>query len=133
MPPAQGNNYGARNLVDGNDDTAWVEGSSGQGAGDFVVVEFDTPRTVRGVTVRNGYDKNADIFGKNSRVKDVELIFSSGDSLQATLTDQAGAQHVSLNRRSRPNGCSSSFARSIPAGNIRTPPSTGCAWTRNSP
>ena len=98
LPPALGNNYGARNLVDGNDDTAWVEGSSGQGAGDFVVVEFDTPRTVRGVTVRNGYDKNADIFGKNSRVKDVELIFSSGDSLQATLTDQPGAQHVSLSR-----------------------------------
>jgi hypothetical protein len=133
MPPAQGNNYGARNLVDGNDDTAWVEGSSGQGAGDFVVVEFDTPRTVRGVTVRDGYDKNADIFGKNNRVKDVELIFSSGDSLQATLTDQAGAQHVSLNRPVKANGCSSSFARSIPAGNIRTPPSTGCAWTRNSP
>ena len=102
LPPAQGNNYGARNLTDGNDDTAWVEGSSGQGAGDFVVVEFDTPRTVRGVTVRNGYAKNADIFGKNSRVKDVELIFSSGDSLQATLTDQAGAQHVSLSRAVKP-------------------------------
>jgi hypothetical protein len=67
LPPAHGNSYGARNLLDGNDNTAWVEGSSGQGAGDFVVIEFDAPRSVRGVIVQNGYAKNADIFGKNRR------------------------------------------------------------------
>ena len=98
LPPAHGNSYGARNLLDGNDNTAWVEGSSGQGAGDFVVIEFDAPRSVRGVIVQNGYAKNADIFGKNSRVKDVELNFSTGDSMQATLTDQTGEQRINLNR-----------------------------------
>ena len=98
LPPAHGNSYGARNLLDGNDNTAWVEGSSGQGAGDFVVIEFDAPRSVRGVIVQNGYAKNADIFGKNSRVKDVELNFSTGDSMQATLTDQTGERRINLNR-----------------------------------
>ena len=98
LPPAHGNSYGARNLLDGNDNTAWVEGSSGQGAGDFVVIEFDAPRSVRGVIVQDGYAKNADIFGKNSRVKDVELNFSTGDSMQATLTDQTGEQRINLNR-----------------------------------
>jgi uncharacterized protein (DUF1330 family) len=98
LAPAQGNNYGARNLIDGRDDTAWVEGSGGQGEGDFVVIEFDTPRTVRGLTLHNGYAKNADIFGKNSRVKDVELRFSTGDSIDATLTDKMGEQRVSLSR-----------------------------------
>jgi hypothetical protein len=98
LPPAHGNNYGARNLTDGDDSTAWVEGSGGQGAGDFVVVEFDAPRLVGVITLRNGYAKNPDIFGKNSRVKDVELNFSTGDSLQATLTDQTGEQRVNLNR-----------------------------------
>ncbi len=98
LPPAHGNSYGARNLLDGNDNTAWVEGSSGQGAGDFVVVEFDAPRMVRGLTLRNGYAKNPDIFGKNSRVKDVELNFSTGDSMQATLTDQTDEQRINLNR-----------------------------------
>jgi hypothetical protein len=63
-----------------------------------VVVEFDAPRLVRSLTLRNGYAKNADIFGKNSRVKGVELIFSTGDSLQATLTDETGEQRVNLNR-----------------------------------
>ena len=98
LPPAHGNSYGARNLLDGNDNTAWVEGSGGQGAGDFVVIEFDAPRSVRGVIVQNGYAKNADIFGKNSRVKDVELNFSNGDNMQATLTDRTGEQRINLNR-----------------------------------
>jgi F5/8 type C domain len=98
LPPAHGNSYGAHNLIDGADDTAWVEGSGGQGVGDFVVLEFDRVRAVRGLTIRNGYAKNSDIYGKNSRVKDVELRFSTGDTLQAALTDSTGEQHVSLNR-----------------------------------
>ncbi|MGH6826628.1 NADase-type glycan-binding domain-containing protein [Methyloceanibacter sp.] len=98
LAPAHGLSYGARNLIDGNDNTAWVEGSNGQGAGDFVVIEFDTPRLVRGLTMWNGYAKNADIFGKNSRVKDVVLNFSTGDSLRATLTDGTGEQRVNLSR-----------------------------------
>jgi hypothetical protein len=98
LAPTQGTRYGASNLIDGNDDTAWVEGSGDQGIGDFVVVEFDTPRSVRGIILHNGYAKNADIFAKNGRVKDVEITFSTGDKLQATLTDSMGEQRVDLNR-----------------------------------
>jgi len=98
LPPAHGNIYGPRNLTDGDDTTAWVEGSNGQGLGEFVVLEFDSARPVRGLTIRNGYDKSPDIFGKNSRVKDIELHFSTGDSLEATLKDGPGPQHVELSR-----------------------------------
>ncbi len=98
LTPAQGSSYGPRNLADGDDKTAWVEGSNGQGLGEFVVLEFDTPRMVRGLTIRNGYDKSADIFAKNSRVKDVELRFSSGESVTATLNDQPGPQHLALSQ-----------------------------------
>jgi hypothetical protein len=98
LVPAHGNTYGPRNLTDGDDKTAWVEGSGGQGVGEFVVLEFDSPRTVRGLTIRNGYDKSPDIYAKNSRVKDIELRFSSGDSIDATLNDQPGPQHLPLNQ-----------------------------------
>jgi TIR domain-containing protein/F5/8 type C domain-containing protein len=98
LTPAQGNTYGPRNLADGDDKTAWVEGSGGQGAGEFVVFEFDQARTVRGLTIRNGYDKSPDIFAKNSRVKDIELRFSSGDTIETTLKDQSGPQHLALNQ-----------------------------------
>ena len=98
LAPAQGNIYGPRNLTDGDDKTAWVEGNSGQGLGEFVVLEFDSTRPVRGLTIRNGYDKSPDIFAKNSRVKDIELRFSSGDSIEVTLKDQPGPQHVELSQ-----------------------------------
>jgi uncharacterized caspase-like protein len=98
LPAAHGNNYGARNLTDGNSNTAWVEGSGGQGTGDFVVLEFDAPRTVSAIDIRNGYDKNADIYGKNSRVKDVEIRFSNGESIDATLADSSAEQTVRLSR-----------------------------------
>ncbi len=98
LAPEHGNSYGPSNLTDGDDSTAWVEGSDGQGVGDFVVLEFDTARAIRGLTIKNGYDKSRDIFAKNSRVKDIELRFSNGDSLQATLKDTPDAQPVALPR-----------------------------------
>jgi hypothetical protein len=98
LAPERGNTYGPRNLTDGNNNTAWVEGSSGQGVGDFVVLEFDSPRMISGLTIRNGYDKSADIFAKNSRVKDIELRFSSGESIDATLKDVPGPQHLALDQ-----------------------------------
>ena len=98
LPAAQGNIYGPRNLTDGNDKTAWVEGSDGQGLGEFIVLEFNSERGVRGLTIRNGYDKSPDIFTKNSRVKDIELRFSSGDSIEATLKDAPGPQYVTMSQ-----------------------------------
>jgi len=98
LPPAHGNVYGPDNLLDGNDATAWVEGSSGQSVDDYLVLEFDALQSVNGLTIRNGYDKNSDIYGKNSRVKDVELRFSTGDRLETTLKDDPAPQHVALSR-----------------------------------
>jgi caspase domain-containing protein/F5/8 type C domain-containing protein len=98
LPPAHGNIYGPANLLDGNDTTAWVEGSGGQGVDDFLVFEFDAARAVSGLTIRNGYDKSGDIYGKNSRVKDVELRFSTGAEIETTLKDTPGEQHVALSR-----------------------------------
>jgi Caspase domain/F5/8 type C domain len=98
LPSAHGNLYGPDNLLDGNDATAWVEGSSGQGVDDYLVLEFDAPQSVSGLTIRNGYDKSADIYGKNSRAKDVELRFSTGDKLEATLKDDPAPQHMGLSR-----------------------------------
>jgi len=37
-------------------------------------------------------------LGKNSRVKDIELVFSTGDSLETTLRDDTGSQRVTLSR-----------------------------------
>ena len=84
--------YGPDNLLDGNDATAWVEGSSGQGVDDYLVLEFDALQSVSGLTIRNGDDKNRDIYGKNSGVKDVEVRFSTRDRLENPRPAACGAE-----------------------------------------
>jgi len=85
------------------------------------VLEFDALQSVSGLTIRNGYDKNSDIYGKNSGVKDVELRFSTRDRLETTLKDDPASQHVAL---SRP------IQAKILDGNTPTPPSTKCSSRR---
>jgi hypothetical protein len=99
----QRNYYGPESAFDGNSNTAWVEGSGGQGIGDFMVLEFDAPRTVSKLTIRNGYAKNTDIYKKNSRVKDIEIRFSDGSSQDARLSDTPGVQTVTFDRPVRTN------------------------------
>jgi hypothetical protein len=96
--PEYGNSYGVRNLFSTDEASAWVEGVVGQGVGEWIVVEFDGLRSVKHITIHNGYQKNADIFGKNSRVRRVRVIFSQGETRTVPLEDRRGAQTISLDR-----------------------------------
>jgi uncharacterized caspase-like protein len=98
LTPQYGNSYGVRNLFSSDDSTAWVEGVAGQGIGQWVVVEFDGFRSVKSVTIYNGYQKNADIFGKNSRVRKIRLLFSQGETKDVSLEDRRGPQTIALDR-----------------------------------
>ncbi|MGP0093877.1 MAG: caspase family protein [Xanthobacteraceae bacterium] len=91
-----GNSYGVRNLFAGIPGGAWVEGVPGQGLGEWVSVEFDAQRLVKSVTLQNGYQKNADIFAKNSRVKRLRLVFSQGETKSFTLRDELGPQTLPI-------------------------------------
>lgn len=67
------NSYQVGNLADGDRSTAWVEGVDGDGVGQSVVLVFGGPRPVGYLEIVNGYAKNADIFRKNGRVRDIEI------------------------------------------------------------
>jgi hypothetical protein len=99
LPPQFGNSYGVRNLYVGGSSEAWVEGVSGYGIGEWIVVEFDGRRSVRSLLIDNGYQKNADIYYKNSRVKRVRLVFSSGETFIRALDDKFGTQKIILDKR----------------------------------
>src|SRR6185295_12738871 len=90
-----GNSYGVRHLFENNGDAAWVEGKPGQGIGEWVVVEFDGLRLVKAIQINNGYQKNSDIYYKNSRIRRLRVVFSHGESRTFTLQDQFGAQTLS--------------------------------------
>jgi hypothetical protein len=96
LSPQSGNTYGVRHLFESDENTAWVEGKPGQGLGEWVVVEFDKLRAVRGITIKNGYQKNSDIFYKNSRVRRLRLVFSQGDTKSFALEDRLGNQNINF-------------------------------------
>jgi hypothetical protein len=61
LTPQFGNSYGVANLF-GAASAAWVAASHGYAIGEWIIVEFDEKRTVTGISIRNGYQKNNDIF-----------------------------------------------------------------------
>jgi hypothetical protein len=96
LAPEAGNSYGVANLFNTDMSTAWVHGTHKSGLGQWIVVEFDGLRSVKSVTIRNGYQKNAEVYDANSRVQELRLIFSQGESRLFSLTDSEGAQTVNL-------------------------------------
>lgn len=63
--------YSARQLSDGKLETAWVEGASGPGVGEVVLFPVGSVDNYSGtLTIRNGFQKNRNLFLANGRVKD---------------------------------------------------------------
>jgi len=93
-----GNDYGVSHLFSNSLAEAWVEGRPGHGVGEWVTIDFPELRTVRAIIVRNGYQKNADIFRKNGRVRRLRLVFSQGETQVVTLQDGMDQQTLQLER-----------------------------------
>jgi len=96
LEPQLGNRYGPGNLFDGNLSTAWVEGVSGNGAGQRVLIAFDRPRLLSGFDLVNGYAKNRDIYAKNARVRSAVLRLSDGSSQRLDLPDTMRSNRFSF-------------------------------------
>jgi len=96
LDPQYGNRYGPGNLFDGNLSTAWVEGVSGNGAGQKVLITFDRPRRLSGIEFVNGYAKNRDIYTKNARVRGATLRLSDGSSQRIDLPDDMRSNRLSF-------------------------------------
>ena len=96
LKPQFGNSYGPENLFEGPQSAAWVEGQAGQGIGEWIAIEFDGMRTVRSITVRNGYQKSNDIFRKNNRVRQLRAVFSQGETQTLVVPDRFGSELLTL-------------------------------------
>mgnify|MGYP004462833479 CR=1 FL=1 len=90
LPASEYGTYVASNLSDGDWSTAWVEGSSGSGAGQSVTMSraSGSKASVSCLELVAGYGKSTDIYYKNARPKQVSLIADSGEVVaQVTLAD----------------------------------------------
>ncbi|MGD9668483.1 MAG: discoidin domain-containing protein [Hyphomicrobiaceae bacterium] len=99
LEPQFGFNYRPKNLVDTDLKTAWVEGKTGHGEGESLVVELNGLRTVTAIQLMNGYHKNERLFLANSRVHIAELQFSNGEARQVSLADAPGLQTIEVGRQ----------------------------------
>ena len=89
--------------TDGALGTAWVEGAAGSGVGEWIELRFPGTIEIHGVSLDVGYDKNADVFAKNNRIKRATLIFSSGERVELGFADLRGTQTIPLVRAPGPN------------------------------
>ncbi len=80
----------AENVIDGSDSTAWIEGVSGDGVGEWIQLDLDGEYVLNGLEIENGYWKSAELYSKNGRVKSLRLTFSDGSSQTFSLNDEFG-------------------------------------------
>jgi len=88
LAPQGTNNYDAFNVLDGNKNTAWIEGANGSGIGEWIQLSANSLQNVTGISLLNGYVKDKDSYEKNSRPKRIKIEFSDGISFEKTLADE---------------------------------------------
>ena len=84
--------YPAQHLVDGDPSTAWAEGATGGGIGQWVDVTFPKTRHIAELRILPGYAKRPELFTKYGRPKTLRFDFSDGTSQQVTLADSPTLQ-----------------------------------------
>ncbi len=83
--------------ADGDKETAWVEGASGDGIGESLRVAFPCSTEVKGFSIMNGYCKTRDTFQRNNRVKRLEVSYENGKEV-VTVGDTMEIQKIPLHK-----------------------------------
>lgn len=67
LPDMGGYSYYVGNVMDGNNNTAWVEGASGDGVGEYIQCNYNGtgPITIHGFSMKTGYVKSSTSFAEN--------------------------------------------------------------------
>lgn len=90
--------YDASNVLDRDQATSWVEGATGPGIGEQLVLSFSQPINVVRLGLDIGFDRDDSIFAANNRVHRVNLLFSDGSKQSIEFADQRGVQYIQLDR-----------------------------------
>lgn len=96
--PEKGNVYFPNLAFDGNPATAWCEGASGAGIGEWLRFDFDREVTLKSIKVQAGYFKNIEVWAKNNRVAVARFDFSDGTSKNFSIADEMTSQTFEVGR-----------------------------------
>ncbi len=94
LKPIKTNHYNPGMMFDGTRETAWVEGDEADGVGETLTLHFGRERTLTGLEIINGYDKDQRIWSNNSRVKMLETTAENSRPLSIELPDVRGPRRI---------------------------------------
>lgn len=89
-------NYSIENVMDDNPTTAWVEGSSGYGIGEYFEFENWRPMGDGDISILNGYQRSQSAWESNSRVKRFLISLNGKEVCFVDLEDKMGVQSFLL-------------------------------------
>jgi hypothetical protein len=92
----QANTYYAANAIDGKSSTAWIEGVSGPGIGEWIRFDFDREINLHRIIIQPGYFKSPQVWAENNRLANVTLQFSDGRSRTLILDDRMDTQRIDV-------------------------------------
>jgi hypothetical protein len=94
LKPFEGIDYSANNIHDLNYNTAWIEGVSGYGIGEFITYHFppENPRITE-IIIVNGFVKSEKSWKDNSRVKKLKMYIDDKPFAILNLADSRQEQH----------------------------------------
>ncbi|HPA62388.1 MAG TPA: hypothetical protein PLM72_01800 [Spirochaetota bacterium] len=89
-------NYKPENLIDAGYSTAWAEGVSGQGINESINIKFKDSSNIKIISILNGYQKTAETYFNNSRIKKVklEMLISSNGVSKTEIREIELKDHI---------------------------------------
>jgi hypothetical protein len=94
LAPEKGNTYVAANVLDGSLLTAWAEGSTGPGIGQWIRCDFDREVKLHRILITPGYFKTTALWSQNNRLAAATFYFSDGTSRRFTFPDRMQEQRL---------------------------------------
>jgi hypothetical protein len=94
--PLRGISYAPQNALDGQLGSAWLEGATGPGIGEWIRCDFDREIKLRRLLIAPGYFKSSQIWSRNNRVASATLSFSDGSSREFRFPDRMEEQKLEL-------------------------------------
>lgn len=94
LKASSNNSYEPKLVTDWKRDTAWVEGKDGDGTGEWIKLEKNSPVKISGIGITNGYVKSEKVYKANNRVKTIKVEFSNGESITKGLKDGFGMNNL---------------------------------------
>ena len=79
--------YSPQKAVDNDFSTCWSEGADGNGNGESITLSFDNIYEINEIYIWNGLCASEDLFYKNSRLREISIAFSDGQSIDFECND----------------------------------------------